>query len=669
MTALDSMDLEILRHKTTAAAEEMGLTLIRAARTIYVKEVADFAVAIGGLDGKAFAYPEALGVSAFVDLDLGTSLRAVDDLQEGDVILSNSPYTNGGLSTHLPDLQLIKPYFHAGRVVAYGWTMAHTSDIGGGVPSSISPRFSELYQEGLQIPPVKLLSRGAMDRSVMAIYLANCRSPETNLGDIKAMLAALDAGGRRIADIIAAHGVDRLIAYQTRIAEYAAEKAAAIFARIPRGTHEFWDYLDHDFVSNVPVRFRCRLQVDETGLHLDFAGTDPQLLSAFNVPTAGLRNPYLTLRLLHMITSMDPSAPLNHGLLNTVTARAPKGSVVNPEYPAACGVRHASVMRLIDLMSGVLHTADPGLVPAAGGGTVLPVVLADLDPVTGQRRSMVIQSIVCGSGGRLGSDGVDGRESGLSNIRNSPIERTEDEAAVLVEHYGLRPDSGGPGRWRGGTGLVYTIRMLKEDCAVLARGLERFVFTPWGSAGGRSAPPCRVVLNIGTPQERDISRVDMLELRMGETITFMTPGGGGFGDPFDRPEEEVVHDVLRGLVTVEGARRDYGVVTTVDGEVDAGATARLRADRPAPRAGFDFGGVRRLWEGVFDDASVARINAALETLPATSRSRRKRALYEQVLPDLAAEKPDLPRVLAEPAGPRLRLDAALRDLEKATVAR
>lgn len=634
--ALDSTTLEILRYKTVAVAEEMGLTLVRSARTIYIKEVADFSTALAGVDGKSFAYPEALGVSAFVDFDLGPTLDAVGPLVPGDVILSNLPYANGGLSTHLPDLQFVKPYFHEGRIVAYGWTFAHTSDIGGGVPSSISPRFSDVYQEGLQIPPVKLVEGGRIDEKLLAVYLANCRSPETNLGDVKAMLAALDKGGQRIADLIADHGVEAFLAAQGELAAYAAEKARAVLAAIPEGEYEFWDYLDHDFVSAIPVRIRCRITVAGGRIHFDYAGTDPQLASAFNLPTEGHRHPYLTLRLLHMVTTRDPTAPLNHGLLETVSAQAPRGSLINPEYPAACGVRHATVMRLIDVASGALHRASPSLVPVAGGGTVLPVVLAEPDPATGQRRSMVIQSIVCGSGARDGSDGVDGRESGLSNTRNSPIERTEDEAGVMVEEYGLRPDSGGPGRWRGGTGVVYTIRILKDDCAVLARGLERFFFVPWGAAGGRCAARCRVVLNIGRPDERDIFRLDMLEIARGDTISLMTPGGGGFGDPFTRPLEEVLHDVERGFVSPEAARRDYGVVIDAGGALDEAASAALRAagaDRPAEA--FDFGDSRRQWESVFSDALVTRLNAALMRLPASARGRQRRAIYEAVMPELA----------------------------------
>lgn len=632
--ALDAFELEILRHKTVAAAEEMGLTLLRSARTIYVREVADFGTCLCGIDGKPFAYPSGIGLSAFVDLDLAATLAAVGPLKDGDVILSNLPYANGGLSTHLPDLQLVRPIFHAGEIIAYGWAMAHTSDVGGAVPSSISPDFTDVYQEGLQLPPIRLVREGEMDPDLLAVYLANCRSPDTNLGDVRAMIGALEAGARRLGDIIAVHGAQKVIDFQTGLADYAAAKASAVLKEIPEGDYDFWDYLDHDFTSNVPLRLRVRLSVRPGAIGLDFSGTDPQVQAAYNLPTADQRNPYLTLRFLQLVCTRDTTMPLNHGALRSVTASAPKGSVLNPEYPAACGVRHAVLLRLIDLVSGALHKASPTLVPAAGGGSVLPVVLAQTDEATGRRKSAVIQSIICGGGARHDGDGVDGRESGMSNTRNSPIETTEAAAPVAVELYGLRPDSGGAGRWRGGLGLVYRIRMLKPDLAILARGLERFRFTPWGVQGGRAATPSRVILNEGRADERDITRLTMLPVKQGDTLTFMTPGGGGFGEPFDRPAEVVLRDVARGFVSPEAARRDYGVALDADGGLDAAETDRLRAaPRPEPRA-FDFGTERDVWDALVDDAMAARLNAALAPLPASARSPRRRQLIETAVPEL-----------------------------------
>jgi N-methylhydantoinase B len=648
----------------------MAIALIRTARTTYVKEVADFGTAIAGTDGKFFAYPAALGVSPFVDLDLKPTLAQVPELAEGDVIITNHPFTTGGLASHLPDLQLVRPYFHDGAIVAYGWVFAHTSDIGGGAPSSISPRFSELFQEGLIIPPTKLIRAGIMNEEFLKLYAANCRTPDDNIGDLRAMLAALSVGAERTAQLIAQHGVTGLLAAQRDLAAYAAEKARAVLRGIPDGTYEFWDYLDDDYVSRIPVRIRCAMTVRDGLVHLDYAGTDPQVEAAYNLPTGGTRHPWVTVKLMHLICSVDKTAPLNHGLYTSITVAAPAGTLVNPEFPAACGVRHAAVIRTMDTLVGALTEARPGLLPAPNGGAAIPAVLASYDETSGLRRSVVMQSLVSGSGGRPGADGVDGRESGMANTQNAPVERTEEVSDVVVEEYGLRADSGGPGQWRGGTGLVFTVRVLKEGCAVLGRGLERFVFRPWGVAGGAAAACSQVILNRGTATERELGKIDVLELHEGDTVTFMTPGGGGYGDPFQRDPAAVLSDVQRGFVSVAAAERDYGVALR-DGAadfpanwaIDAAATAALRARARPPRPAIDFGPERMRWESVFDDASMLALNRALMALPAPARARRRRAVFYEVAPALAQPGAvDMARIIDDPPVQRARLAAAIARL-------
>ena len=214
----------------------MAITLQRTARTTYVKEAGDFGTSIATPAGRLFAYPTDLGVSGFLDSDVGPALARIDDLEPGDVVITNHPYDSEGLSTHMPDLHLIKPVFEDGRIVAHCWDFIHSSDIGGAVPSSISPRFAELYEEGFQIPPLKLVKGGEMNRDFLTLYRANCRMPEENLGDIEAMLAALRVGERRIHELVALHGVETFLQAQDDLAEYAAEKALAVQRKIPNGT-------------------------------------------------------------------------------------------------------------------------------------------------------------------------------------------------------------------------------------------------------------------------------------------------------------------------------------------------------------------------------------------------------------------------------------------------
>lgn len=648
---LDPVLLEILGHQFRAIAEEMGIALSRTARTTYVKEAADFGTALATPEGKFFGYPAALGVSGFLDLDAGAALAGVEDLMPGDVIITNHPYDSGGLSTHMPDLQLVRPYFHDNQLIAAGWSFVHTADIGGMVPSSIAPDLDELFQEGLIIPPMKIVEGGRMNDDFLTLYRANCRMPEPNIGDIKAMLVALETGARRVAELVEAHGIDTFLTAQSDLVDYAKIKAREVQRQLPDGDYEFWDYMDDDFVTRHPIRVRCRMQVRDGAIHLDFAGSDPQVAAAYNVPTGGKRHPWLTLRLMQLVASVDKSVPLNHGLFENIDVAVPKGSLLNPEFPAAVGIRSAAAIRANDVLTGCIAKAAPELIPAPSGGTVVPTVLAEFDPRQGTRRVHVMQSLIGGTGARKGADGVDGRDSSLANCFNTPTECTEAEVGVIIEEYGLRPDSGGPGRWRGGTGLIFSVRILKPGSAVLGRGLERYLFRPWGIQGGMPGAPARVVLNMGADGERDLGKISMVEPEVGDVVTLMSAGGGGYGDPYERPPNAVLRDVLSGLVSQTSALDDYGVVI-IDGELDERATSDLRSETRQPRPDFDFGPEHDAFEAVFDDKSLCQLVETLLPMPAGLRIKTRREIYDQVLPDLAA-LPD------DPTPARKRLAQAL----------
>lgn len=633
---LDPVLVEIFFHKVTAITEEMAITLQRTARTTYVKEAGDFGTALATPKGRFFAYPKVMGVSGFLDSNVGPALERIPVLEPGDVVLTNHPFESEGLATHMPDLHLIRPIFYEGCIVAHAWDFIHSADIGGGVPSSISPRFFDLYQEGFQIPPVKLVKAGVMNEDVLTLYSSNCRTPEVNLGDIKAMLAALLVGEKRVLGLIAQHGLKTFLDAQDDLAEVASTKALAVQKKIPDGVYEFWDFLDDDYNSKVPVRVRCKIIAKDGKIHLDFTGTDPQVLAAYNIPTGGQRHPWLTLKLMHFIFSHDKTVPLNHGLFNNITVTAPRGTIVNPEPGAAVGVRSATAIRLNEALVGAMSKARLGLMPAPSGGIMIPSVLVEQEPRSGARNVMVLQSLVGGTGARQGADGVDGRDSSLANQRNTPIEKTEEEAEAHIVEYSLRQDSGGAGRWRGGNGVVFSVRIARYGSAVLGRGMERFVFRPWGMAGGKPAEKARVVVNLGTSKERELGKLDIFYPNPGDIVTIMTPGGGGYGNPLDRPATDVHRDVIVGHISLEAARRDYGVVIDADGLDEAASEAlraKLRRKRGAP-PDFDFGPERNAWEAVFDDTTLTQMNALLMQLGTNIRSQIRRELFERVIPDL-----------------------------------
>ena len=251
----------------------------------------------------------------------------------------------------------------------------------------------------------------------------------------------------------------------------------------------------------------------------------------------------------------------------------------------------------------------------------------------------------------------------MANVQNAPVERTEDEAGVTILEYGLRPDSGGAGKWRGGTGLVFTARINREGSAVLGRGLERFLFRPWGVAGGRPGARSRVILNIGRPDERELGKLDMLELAKGDTITMMTPGGGGYGSPYERPANLVYDDVRRGFVSRAAAEQDYGVVVADDGIDEAATAERRRRNRGESNGIFDFGPERMRWESVFADELISALNEALLRLPQGVRVLTRRRIFETVAPKLADPSlPDVLEAITDPAAQRARLAAEIERL-------
>ncbi len=658
---LDPVTLEIMCQKFGAVADEMTSNLKRASRSVYVKEAGDFGTALVDRDGHVFAYPDSTSVSA-IERPCGESIRAVPDLEPGDVIMTNDPYRSGGLATHLPDLHLIQPYFHKGEIIAYGWCFIHFMDIGGRVPSSISPSSTEVFQEGLLVPPMKIAIGGKLNEDLVGFLRANCRTPFQNIADIKAMLAALNTGGQRIGDLIAQHGLETILTAQAAVQDYAAAKTRAVLRRIPDGVYEFWDFMDNDLVTKIPLRFRVCMTVSDGEITIDVSNTDPQVKAAYNIPTLGDCHPWLVIRLTRFILTHDNTMPLNYGIYRHISAVNPLGTVVRAEFPDAVGVRHAAAQRLNDALNGAILKAVPDLMSALTSGAIVPVVLAESDAQGKNRNITVIEPLVGGMGAYLGHDGVDTRDNSAANLSNHPLETIEEDIGVIIRRYDIRPDSGGAGRWRGGTGQILSMEILKEGGKVLARGMERMRFPSWGYGGAKPAHPMRAVLNMGRPDERELGKIDELPVKAGDTVTFMSPGGGGYGDPFQRDTEAVRRDVETGFVSRVAAATDYGVVVSEQGAVDQAASTRRRATRVKNniRADFDFGPEREAWESVFDDPTMCDLNRRLYALPKSVRQEKRRAIFEHTVPELARDGPlSLAKGLADPDAVRARLTDAL----------
>jgi N-methylhydantoinase B len=661
---LDPVTLEILSNKVVAIAEEMYFALKRASRSIYVKEADDFDVALLDTSGDLFAHAASATMNFLIDAPFAPTIKAVPDLEPGDVIITNDPYTSEALSTHLPDIHLIRPYFHGKRIVAYGWCFVHSTDMGGAVPSSIAPSLSEIFQEGLRIPPMKFVKRGKINDDVLGIVMANNREPEVNMGDIRAMLGSMETGEARVRELIERHGVQAFLDVQGDLLDYTAKKARDVLRRIPDGVYEFWDFMDDDRVTRIPLRVRVKLTAKDGKLNIDLSGTDPQVRAAYNVPTNGKRNYWITIRLTNFLTTYDLSMPKNAGLYRTIDAVVPPGIVMNAEFPDACGVRSSPSLRVSGAINGAIIKAHPGLMPAPSGGNSMPFALAEYDALGVKRSVQVIEPMRGGMGAMKGQDGVDGRDTSLNNMRNHPVESVECDMGVIFRNYDIRPDSGGPGKWRGGVGQVITVEVLRDGGSFLSRGMERLRFPPYGVLGGKPGEGMRAILNRGRADERKLTKFDQLPVNAGETLTFMMAGGGGYGDPFERDPERVQSDVEVGFVTHAGARRDYGVVIDDDGAVDEAATAECRASlvKDNNRADFDFGPEREAWERVFDDETMWELNRRLYELPKSVRQDKRRWIIEQAVPDLPrAGAGLLTDVLADVDAARRRLRHAMTE--------
>jgi N-methylhydantoinase B len=635
---IDRVMLEILRNHYQAIVEDMARIMERTAHTTFVKETADFSTGLVSAGGEYVAYPWSLGASSYLGLNMASTLAYFDRYEDGDIVICNDAYLSGPLCTHLPDVHILRPVFHERRIVCWGYAFVHSSDMGGAVPASVWPRATEIFQEGLRLRPTKLYRGGVLNEDVRNLILDNCRIPEQNWGDIKAMCAAVNSCDRRVQDMIGKFGVATVVEGIDAVLDYAEQRARAALAKIPDGTYRFADYMEDDLQSDVPIRLKVALTVAGSDVHLDFTGSDPQVGSALNVATGGVTHPFLCQAINAYIVSEDPQIPKASSILRSVRVTAPSGTVLNSRFPAPIGVRYGTVLRVLDAVLGALARALPGRIPAAPAGAISPVVASVLDPLTGARQVQVVEPMLGGGGGRPTMDGLDGADSTSGFLRNTPVESIEAEIPIVMRRYHLIPDTGGAGEHRGGLAVRLDFQVFHPHAIVTARGMERFRLEPWGVAGGRAGTAGSCVVNRGGARARDIGKVDVLYLEPGDRVSIFSPSGGGHGDPRRRDPEAVRADVRAGYLTPARAREQYGVAL-VEGTVDAEATARLRGAMPAPAdGGFDYGGRRaeleRRWPPALQDATVR----LLEEVPFAVRDWGKHQIYAAVQA-IAATRP------------------------------
>lgn len=612
----DKVTLQVLANHSRAAAENMARTLFRTAHSAFVKETQDFTVMLLDTEGRTFAVPLDLGATWYPGLDKGRAIAMVDDYRPGDVAFTNDPYS-GFVATHAPDTHLWKPIFHGDELIAFAGGHIHNTDMGGAVPASLSRSLTEIHQEGLRFPPMKLMREGVFDANILRIMGLNVRKPELNVGDIKALVGALNTGERKVLAMVSKFGVETFRQGVAALLDYAEIQARGVLSEIPDGEYTFSDYADEDSENGNPCRLHLRLAIAGDSAVLDFTGSDPQLRSSLNVPTGG--DPRHTLFLVgvyYVLATLSPGITLNQGLTRPFTCIAPEGTVLNPRFPAAVGMRSLTCARLRSVIFGAFAQALPGRMPAAPSGNNCIVNVMTTDE---RRRRTVIAAVnpVVGGGGAMPHrDGTNGSGADAAYLKNTPIEITEAETPVQFVRYGLRPDSGGAGRWRGGLATEMAFRVFAPDTRITARNRDRSHFRPWGTLGGRAAGLSDMVVNRGLPSERRLGNIDVAVLQPGDVLHIHSAGGGGRGDPFDREPWRVALDVARGYVSAAAARTEYGVAVR-DGVLDEAGTEHLRRARSGsqPAAMFHFGPERIAFESLWTADAYDALTEILLALP------------------------------------------------------
>jgi N-methylhydantoinase B len=572
-TTLDPITFEVVKNALSSTADEMALIIMRSAYSPVVRDSMDYSTALCDRHGQVVAQGLTLAVQlgSFPDCMRILVKEHARTALPGDVFLFNDPYGSGG--QHLPDMYVIKPVFHQGVIEGWACTMAHHCDVGGITPGSCALHASEIFQEGLCLPIVKLHEAGVPNDTLLRIIAKNTRMPTQVLGDLRAQLAACAAGERGYLDLLRRHGADQLRLYLEALQHQAESLMRKVISDIPDGRYTFVDWIDGVGDEPAPLQIAVEIVVAGDEITVDFAGTAPQVQAAINCPIAMVNSStYCAIRCLTNI-----EIPNCEGYMRPVTIRAPRGSILNPNHPAACAARGVMGYRVFDAIMGAFAGIAPDRVIAGGEGG--PTLFA----IGGQHQGkpFVLTEVMVGTwGARAAQDGVEGISNPAANLSNNPIELIEAELPLEVLEYSLVPDSGGAGRMRGGLAFARTFRLLADEAVCTVRS-DRRDHPPYGVNGGAPGAGSTNTLNPGTQNERVLPTMPMeaIKLRKGDVFRHVSAGGGGFGAPFEREPSNVLEDVREGKVSLEAARDQYGVVIESRTlSVDHARTAALRSE-------------------------------------------------------------------------------------------
>ncbi len=568
---VDPITLGVVWGALQSIAVEIGTTVHRTAYSEQAREGQDFSVAVFDAEGRMVAQgPYSPGHMGAMSFAVRNALAAhpVETLEPGDAILLNDPLLGSG---HLPDFFITQPVFHDDAVVGFVVNILHHTDVGGQRPGSQGVEgIFDYFQEGLRVPPTKVWRRYEEDAGVVGIIAANTRTPDKVLGDLRAQRSALRVGELRLGELARRYGRDTVRAAMAEILARTEASMRAAIRAVPDGVYTFEDFLDDCGPGTDPLRVFVTVTVDGDTLTVDYDGSSPQTASGMNSYINYTRSySYAAIKCL-----TDPYGPMNEGALRPITVKAPEGSFLNPRPPAGGGPRAIICYRTFEAVIGALARALPDRVAAASSHFANPT-FGGWDRRRG-RRFVAYELVLSGTGARATKDGCEAMAMAF-NAANIPVEAQEATQPIVIERFELISDSAGAGRFRGGCGLRRDMRFLADE-GKLTNLSERQRFAPYGLFGGKTGRLARTVINPG-PDEQIVHGKQSREFAHGDVISFQQSGAGGYGDPLERDPARVLDDVLDEYVSVDAARRDYGVVIVGDGidlRVDEPATTALR---------------------------------------------------------------------------------------------
>nr|XP_061799987.1 putative D-/L-hydantoinase subunit B [Nerophis lumbriciformis] len=556
-----------------AVTEEMQETLVKTAHSPLICEARDATSALHDRRGRTAAQASAMPIHLGVLAELGLRFAAKYPegvAEPGDLYITNDPYAGG---THMPDIAVAAPVFSGPQLVGYVSTMAHHRDIGGLLPASVSVAARDIHAEGLRLPIIRLAKSGQINPSILSMIEVCSRTPKSMRGDLGAQIAACKTGSLRFSELFERWPVDTVYESITALMDYSERMTRAEISTVPDGQYQFSDKLDDNALDpdSGPVTIAVTMTVAGDELLFDFAGSDPQVESAINNVLASTASVvYYGVR-----TLTGDRIPNNDGCFRPITVTAPEGCVVNASYPAPVASRGIALMRIEDVVVGVLGKALPQRMTAAHSGQYTMVSVAGTHPDSGEPMiGQLSGPVVGGHGARPTKDGIDVSSHGCTNGTIDAMELGESRYPMRFNQMALWPDSGGAGRNRGGLGWFAEVEWTHGDSMITFRR-ERTRFQPWGLAGGGSAPLCRTEYEDADGKVVALPAKVVIPFSTGEKLRYWTTGSGGYGNAYQRAPEKVLEDVLNGRVTVASARADYGVAIR-DSQIDQAATGRLR---------------------------------------------------------------------------------------------